>query len=150
MNHTFKFVKPDYGASIYVAFGDRPTPDVSVTEDAIPGFIIQNLEKYNVDPPLTGISKVFGELTYGNQHPDLILSSEKMMKRMVRCLKPGDCKPMMYGCNFGFSFMGAIWSHSENTGVDIDEGWVFVLNRNYPDNYRLNGCYNSVWGRERE
>ncbi len=154
MNHTFKSIKADHNGAMWeplrLTFGDAAgnpplVTEYNVTEDAIPGFTVQYFEQYNTDPPLTGMFKLVGELMYGNLHPDLILSSEKMMKRFVRLIIPGQRKPLMYGCNFGFFFNGAIWSHPENTGVEIDDGWVFLHNRSMPDNLRLNGCMKAAW-----
>jgi hypothetical protein len=147
MNHTFKMIKADENA-MYVPLNNRPTPEYNVTEDAIPNFTVQYFEQCNTDPPLTGMSKLYGELTYGNLRPDLILSSEKMMKRVVRLIIPNQRKPVMYGCNFGFFFNGAIWSHPENLGVEIDDGWVFLLNTTMPHNPRLNGCMKAAWMEE--
>jgi hypothetical protein len=145
MNPTFKTVSADYGGAIWMPLGNAPMPKYNVTEDAIPGFVVQYFEQYNDDPPLTGAMHLSAELTYGNLYPDLILSSEKMMKRVLACLKDDQRKPAMYGCNCGFLFRNAIWSHSENTGVSIDDGWVFMLNRNHPKNARLNGCMKAKW-----
>jgi hypothetical protein len=63
---------------------------------------------------------------------------------MVSCLKESERKPVMYGCNFGFRFMDAIWSHPENMGFEIDDSWIFMLNTNVPASYQLNGCYRSM------
>ena len=125
-----------------VLFGDHPV-EFLVTKNAVPGYICQRLE-LDGDAPITTACKAFYSLTYGNQRPDLILSSEATMKRMVRCLIDDQRVPTMYGCNFGFWFMGATWSHPED--YEIEDGWVFMLNTKEPLNFRLNGCYRMMEG----
>lgn len=146
MSYTFKIIDAFHNGAMWAPLqASVSSPEYNVTEDAIPGFTVQYFEQYNSDPPITGAQKLYGQLTYGNVHPDLILSSEKMMKRMVRCFVPAHRKPVMYGCNFGFFFNGSIWSHAEGTDSDIGDGWVFILNREHPLNPRLNGCMKAAW-----
>jgi hypothetical protein len=127
----------------------------SVTgEDYIPGYVIgrgvnvgtetciYSLEQVDGQPPMTAAQKAFGVLWYGDLKPDLILSSEVYMKKMVRRIIPNQRKAGMYGCNFGFFLNGAIWSYSEE--VDCSEGWVFILNTKYPTAPHLNGCYKAM------
>lgn len=141
----FRKVKADFDGSMWMPLNDSPIPEYVITDDAIPGFIVQRFEQFDADPPITGAHKLFGQLTYGNQHPDLILSSEKMMKRVVSCIIPKQVQPSMYGCNFGFNFNHAVWSHPENLSFEIPDGWVFMLNRIFPENPRLNGCMKAAW-----
>jgi len=135
---TFKVIEGSCEEAIWIT--KPPLPKYNVTEDAFPGFIIQRVERWESEPLFIGSLKLFSQLTYGNRHPDLILSSEKAMKHMVACIKWDQRKPVMYGCNFGFLFNGIVWSHPENTGVEIDGEWVFMLNRKYPTEPKLNGC----------
>jgi hypothetical protein len=123
-------------------------------EDYIPGFVIGrgvnvgldtdvfDLEGVDGQPPMTAAMRAFGLLWYGNLKPDLVLSSETYLKKIVRILKDGQRRPVMYGCNFGIMFQGGVWSY--NDAVDCSEGWVFVLNTKYPKSARLNGCYKAM------
>lgn len=145
MSYEFEETDGNYEGSIAVQWGPK---DIKwkVSKSAVLGFVFQYLQEVDGHPPLTAATMAWGSLCYGNQHPDLILSSEAMMKRMVRILKDDHRVPVMYGVNFGFRFMDAIWSHSDGTGVDIEEGWVFMLNRDNPTNFMLNGCYKPMMG----
>jgi len=146
MKHTFKTIDAFHNGVMWAPLqAGVSLPEYNVTEDAIPGFTVQYFERYNSDPPLTGATELYNECTYGNVHPDLVLSSEKMMKRMVAVMEDRHRVPAMYGCNFGFYFLRTVWSHPENTGVEIDDGWVFMLNRKHPLNPRLNGCIKATW-----
>lgn len=144
MDYQFKTVAADYGNTMSVPL-TSPYPDIRITEQMVPGFVVQYFEKYNSEPLITGAGHLFSELSWGNLRPDLILSSEKMMKRVVYCLKENERQPVMYGCNFGFLFQSAIWSHPDNTGIEIEDGWVFMLNRYLPRVARLNGCMKATW-----
>jgi hypothetical protein len=144
VNYTFKTFTEDRSSTPWVPPGE-PLQKFTVTEDAMPGFVVRYFEEHNGDPPLTGMQKLLGQCWFGATRPDLILSSEKMMKRMVRLLIYDQRKPVMYGCNFGFYFNGAVWSYPDGTGVDIADGWVFVLNREHPLSPRLNGCMKAAW-----
>ena len=125
-----------------VLFGDHPV-EFLVTKNAVPGHIVQLLDLHG-DGPITTAMKAYGSLTYGNQRPDLILSSEAMMKRMVRYIVPDQIVPVMYKRNFGFHLCDAIWSHPKD--YEIEDGWVFMLNTKEPLNFRLNGCYRMMEG----
>lgn len=125
-------------------------------EDYIPGFVvgrginvgldtsIYSLEQVDGQPPMTAAMRAFGILWYGMMKPDLVLSSEAYLKKVVRILKDDQRVPVMYGCNFGIVFQGGTWSY--NDAVDCSEGWVFVLNTKYPKSPHLNGCYRAMEG----
>lgn len=140
MKPVFEITDGNYEGSIAVALHDN-LPKFPVTKSAIPGYVLRYLHGCDGMPPITAAQAAFGELWYGPEKPDLILSSEAMMKRMVRCIAEEHLKPVMYGNNFGFMFNDARWSHPGGNGFEIEDGWVFMLNTKNPTNFMLNGCY---------
>lgn len=138
MSIKFEETDGNYEGSICVALGNTPLR-FKVTKHAIPGYICRHLEDCDGEGPLGAATRAYGTLWYGNQHPDLILSSEDMMNNTMRKFKPGAIRPVMYGNNSAFFFNGAIWSYPEDR--DFDKEWVFMLNTKNPLNFQLNGCY---------
>ncbi len=110
-----------------------------ISEGAFPGYSIYHLEECEALLPHAAAEVAYGNLWYGILRPDLILSSEIEMKRMVGRIIDGggEVIPRMYGNFFGFLFNGATWSYAES----IDDNWVFLLNTKNPVQYRLNGCF---------
>lgn len=146
MSYIFEETGVNYGGSEAVPIGDRPLDRILTIKDAVPGYIVQHLQEFDGGPPFTAAQKAYGSLWYGNQRPDIILSSEAMMKRMIKRLIPSQHKPVMYGKNFGFMFNSAKWSHPDGLGFEIEDGWVFMLNTGNPTDIKLNGCYRPMDG----
>ena len=113
-----------------------------VTKNAVPGFICQMIQVAEGKPPITAASKAYASLCFGNERPNLIISSEARMKHMLSCFKDKTgMEPAIYGWNVGFLFMNTIWTHPANMGFEINDDWVFMLNSKHPTDFRLNGCY---------
>jgi hypothetical protein len=103
----------------------------------IPGYKVRHLEECDGEPPLTGATKAFGALWYGNQKPTLILSSRNLKDDMIMRIKPDNIRLTARDGKLSFMFNGAIWTHQDG----IEEDVIVLLNEKFPEDDRFNGFY---------
>lgn len=107
---------------------------IDVTRTAVSGFTVRRITDADKKPPMTAAMTCFGSLWWGTKKPTLILSTKRFMEWIRdRIMKPDQVTPV----NGGFLFNGAVWTYRDT----IQPGWVFMLNEEYPNDPKFNGCY---------
>ncbi len=112
--------------------------EMEVSRDVSAGFLVHKITAAYNTPPMTAISRAYGECWFGNVSPTLILSSESIKRKMLRILKFDQVRPVFYQMHLGFLFQNAKWIDEESFD---GTPWVDVLNEQRPTDPRFNGCY---------
>lgn len=112
--------------------------EMEVSRDIISGFFVHMIEDSNHQPPMTAVFRAIGECTFGNVSPTLILSSERIKRKMLRILKPDHVRPVFHQFHLGFLLQDAKWIDEESLDETL---WVAILNEQRPKDPRFNGCY---------
>jgi len=109
-----------------------------VTLDLVEGYVVQRLIEFDSEfLTITGILQAYGTLSYGNEAPTTILSSEAHMREMIRKIHPSDRRYTdSKKTSFRFGLKG-IWQ----CAPFIEKGFIAMLNDANPGHARLNGCF---------
>jgi hypothetical protein len=110
---------------------------------AYAGYEIQLLADCCNMGPITAATRAFAALSYGNDRPTIIFSSEEFLETIKRCLKPESVVPIERdGYAAGINWNGALWTHHHHEM----RNYVFMLTQGKGSDPRLNGCYRILEG----
>lgn len=115
--------------------------EMEVSRDVAAGFLVHKIAAAYNTPPMTAIFRAYGECTFGNMSPTLILSSELIKRKMLRILKSDQVRPVFYQMHLGFLLQDAKWIDEESFD---GTPWVAILNEQRPRDPRFNGCYKFI------